>query len=115
YRYESADDLVLSLSEGVIGFRDLEIVDRRSDETVITVPELVFEGMRVDTVSQQAGIGMLRVREPQVVMTMNQDGLDLASLFVPLDPPPAEPAPETDAQVAQENADDVVADDTDTA
>lgn len=114
YRYESADDLVLSLSEGVIGFRDLEIVDRRSDETVITVPELVFDGMRLDTVSQQAGIGMLRVREPQVVMTMNQDGLDLASLFVPLDPPPAEHAPESDAQVAQDNADEVVVDDTDT-
>ena len=113
YRYEASDDLVLSLSEGVIGFRDLEIVDRRSDETVIAVPELVFEGMRLDTVSQQAGIGMLRVREPQVVMTMNQYGLDLASLFIPLDPPPVEPAPESDALVALDNAGEVVADEID--
>lgn len=113
YRYEAADELVLSLSEGVIGFRDLEIVDRRSDETVITIPELVFDGMRLDTVSQQAGIGVLRVREPQLVMTMNQQGLDLASLFVPLDPPPVESAPESDAEVAQDNAADVVADQAD--
>ncbi|MCB1836751.1 MAG: DUF748 domain-containing protein [Alcanivoracaceae bacterium] len=108
YRYEAADDLVLSLSEGVIGFRDLEIVDRRNDETVITIPELVFDGMRLDTVSQQAGIGMLRVREPQLVMTMNQQGLDLASLFVPLDPPPVEAVAESDAQLSQESADETV-------
>lgn len=114
YRYEAAEDLVLSLSDGVIGFRDLEIVDRRSEETVITIPELVFDGMRLDTVSQQAGIGMLRVREPQLVMTMNQQGLDLASLFVPLDPPPVEAVAESDAQVAQDSAGDVVADEIDT-
>src|SRR5690606_27322780 len=72
------------------------------------------DGMRLDTVSQQAGIGMLRVREPQLVMTMNQDGLDLASLFVPLDPPPMEAVPESDAQVAQDSADDFVADQIDT-
>lgn len=99
YRYESAETLVLSLSDGVISFRDLEIVDRRSDESVIMIPELVFDGIRLDSVTQQAGVGTLRVREPQLLMTMQDDGLDLATLFIPRDPPAVAPAANDETSV----------------
>ena len=90
YRYESADDVILSLSDGVIQLRDVRIDDRRTEAQVIAVPDLMFTGITLDTVSESVGVGEVRLTKPNIVMRMTQDGLDLETLFTLLDPPPSQ-------------------------
>ena len=107
YRYEAADDLVLSLSNGQIRLRDLQLDDRRTNEQVLLLPELLLSGISLDSVTQAAHVGELALSQPSVQMRLTPEGLDLASLFVPVEPVTPTPAP---GQDGTETA-DVMADD----
>lgn len=101
YRYESADNIILSLSDGVIQLRDVQIDDRRTEAQVISVPDLKLNAIALDTVAESVSVGEVRLTQPNIVMRMTKEGLDLESLFALLDPPPS--------QVEQEEGTPVVA------
>ncbi len=87
YRFESADTLILSLQQGVIRFRDLQLDDRRTGEQVLALDDVTFSDIALDTVTSQARVGELKLLEPAVQMRMTAEGLDLASLFLPVEQP----------------------------
>lgn len=85
YRYEAGEKLRLTLSDGVVTLRELQIDDQRDGKRVISVPELVLSSIAVSTIDENVTVGDINLRSPELNVVMEAGGANLATLFIPVD------------------------------
>ncbi|KAF0811192.1 hypothetical protein A167_00224 [Alcanivorax sp. S71-1-4] len=93
YRLETGDDLRLWLTEGAVQLNQLVIHDPAQDIDVVTLPKVALGNVRLDTTTRTLTLGDLTLATPAVRARLLAEGVDLATLFTPVQTTPVEDAP----------------------
>lgn len=89
YRYEAAEELRLTLSDGAVTLRELQIDDQRNGAQAIRIPELALSSIVLSTIDESMTIGDARIQKPEFNVVMEAEGANLETLFIPVDLPAA--------------------------
>ena len=79
----SAEEPVLTLSDGTIVLRDFRVRQNSLEEDTLVVPELQLQGIALYSLNQALTVGSLMVREPSLLIRQTSDGIDLSALMEP--------------------------------
>jgi uncharacterized protein involved in outer membrane biogenesis len=99
YRYEADEKLRLTLSNGVVALRNLEIDDQRNGKQAISIAELVLSSIELDTLGESVTVGEVNIRKPELNVIMEAVGANLETLFIPVDLPTAAEVEEDEASI----------------
>ena len=90
YRFSAAPGEGLTVNNGALTLSGLRIRPRDGDEDALTVPELTVSGAALDTAERSVTVPEVTVSDPAARAVLTDQGLDLATLFLPVDPQRAE-------------------------
>lgn len=90
YTVQQSPVFSVQLSDGALALRDLAIHKPEHDEAAVRVPALRVEKVMLDSATRDLQIGNVAITEAKVRAALEQNGLDLASLFLAVDPEAAE-------------------------
>lgn len=93
------------VSNGELTLRELQIQKPGEDAPSVSVPALTVTGISVDSEKQEVTLPEVSLSQPAVNAVLTADGLDLATLFLPVDPEEAEQRKQEVKEKAQEAAD----------
>ena len=92
------------VSNGELTLRELQIQKPGEDAPSVSVPALTVTGIAVDSEKQEITLPEVSLSQPAVNAVLDADGLDLATLFLPVDPEEAEQRKQEVKEKAQEAA-----------
>ena len=92
------------VSNGELTLRELQIQKPGEDAPSVSVPALTVTGIAVDSEKQEITLPEVSLSQPAVNAVLAADGLDLATLFLPVDPEEAEQRKQEVKEKAQEAA-----------
>ena len=107
YRFSAEPGQGLTVDNGELSLKGLRIRRQDSDEDSLTVPELTITGVTLDTAGHTLEVPEVRVREPAARAVLSDQGLDLATLFLPKDPQQAQRAKEEVRERAKDAAEEL--------
>ncbi|MFP1684039.1 DUF748 domain-containing protein [Alloalcanivorax sp. C16-1] len=90
YRFSAAPGEGLTVDNGELTLKGLRIRPRDGDEDAVTVPTLTISGAALDTAGRTVTVPEVTVSDPAARAVLTDQGLDLATLFLPVDPQRAE-------------------------
>ncbi|MBL7249547.1 DUF748 domain-containing protein [Alloalcanivorax marinus] len=107
YRFSAELGQGLTVDNGELTLDGLRIRPRDGDEDSLVVPELAVTGVALDTAGRTLTVPEVTVREPAARAVLTDQGLDLATLFLPEDPKQAERAKEEVRERAEDTAEEL--------
>lgn len=107
YRFSAEPGQGLTVDNGELTLAGLRIRPQDSDEDSVTVPELAITGVALDTAGRTLTVPEVTVRDPAARAVLTDQGLDLATLFLPDDPQRAERAKEEVRERAEDTAEEL--------
>ncbi|WP_133493289.1 DUF748 domain-containing protein [Alcanivorax sp. 24] len=96
YRFSAEQGQGLTVRNGTLELDNLVIRRAGQEDANLTLPRIAVNGVSLDTVSREVTVPEVRISEAVVNAELDQEGLDLATLFLPRNP----------AEEEQENAED---------
>ncbi|MED5387734.1 MAG: DUF748 domain-containing protein [Pseudomonadota bacterium] len=90
YRFDAAPKPKVVLDKGQVVLRDLQLLKPGEEAPSVSLPEVRVEGVAMDSLAQEVTIPNVTVKEPGIGVVMDDQGIDLATLFLPVDRQAAE-------------------------
>ena len=107
YQFSAAPGAGLRVENGRVSLRDLRILPQGSEQATLVLPELSVQGLALSTAEQTVLVPKARLSAPSLRAVRGEQGIDLATLFLPRESSgaPAEPAAaEVDATTPTDGA-----------
>jgi hypothetical protein len=104
YRFSSEPNQRVVVNNGELTLRDLQIQKPGEQAPSIEVPALTVTGISVDSAKKEIQLPKVALEQPQVNAVLAEGGLDLATLFLPVDPQEAEQRKQDVKEKAEEAA-----------
>tara|TARA_A100001391_G_scaffold147541_7_gene105036 strand:- start:7342 stop:10230 length:2889 start_codon:yes stop_codon:yes gene_type:complete len=90
YRFASGPGEGLTVDNGELTLTGLRLRPRGGDEDSVTLSEMTVSGVALNTAERRITVPDVTVTEPSARAVLSDQGLDLATLFLPPDPQRAE-------------------------
>lgn len=107
YHFEAEPDPKLVLSDGQVVLRQLQLLKPGEETPSVSLPQVRIEGVALDSLAQEVTIPKVIVTDPGVGVVLDQQGIDLATLFLPADQKAAEERVEEVKEKAEQAAERV--------
>lgn len=104
YLFSTEQGPRVMVNNGELTLRDLQIQKPGEQAPSVEVPALTVTGISVDSAKKEIQLPNVALEQPQVNAVLAEDGLDLATLFLPVDPQEAEQRKQDVKEKAQEAA-----------
>ncbi len=104
YLFTTEPGTRVEVSNGELTLRELQIQKPGEEAPSVSVPALTMTGISVDSDKREVSLPEVNLSQPEVNAVLNADGLDLATLFLPVDPEEAEQRKQEVKEKAQEAA-----------
>ncbi|MEY1662897.1 DUF748 domain-containing protein [Isoalcanivorax beigongshangi] len=105
YQVDGSDPLRIQLQDGQLTLNRLRLDDPEQQLTVLALPRLALSGITVDTLEQRVAATELALEQPRLVARLQQQGLDLVTLFTPIELPEDEKVAVVQVTPADERSD----------
>lgn len=83
YRFSAEQGQGLTVSNGSLELANLVIRRAGQEEANLTLPRIAVKGVSLDTVAREVTVPEVRISDAVVKAELDQEGLDLATLFLP--------------------------------
>ncbi len=104
YRYATESGAGLTVDNGRFQLDQLRILRDGNDEPSFVVPTLNVSGVSLNLTEQRVSVPSVTLSEPAMRAVLTDEGLDLATLFLPSDPEQARETREKVREEADESA-----------
>ncbi|WP_303759996.1 DUF748 domain-containing protein [Alcanivorax jadensis] len=104
YHFDAQPQPKVVLSNGQVVLRQLQLLKPGEDSPSVSLPQVRVEGVALDSLAQEVTIPRVTVTDPGVGLVLNEEGIDLATLFLPADREAAEERVEEVKEKAEQAA-----------
>lgn len=104
YQFNAEPQPRVLLSDGQLILRQLQLLKPGEDTPSVSLPQVRVEGVALDSHAQELTIPNVTVTDPGVTVVLDGQGIDLATLFLPVDREAAEERVEEVKEKAEQAA-----------
>lgn len=90
YHFDAEPSPKVVLSNGQVILRELQLLKPGEEAPSVSLPQLRIEGVALDSLARKVTIPKVIVSDPAVGVVLDDQGIDLATLFLPADQKAAE-------------------------
>lgn len=87
YRFSASPQPDLTVSQGALTLDNLKIRRQGNDTPSLVFPAITVHGVSLDTAARRLHVPRATIKDPSVKVVRGKQGLDLATLFLPKNPP----------------------------
>lgn len=104
YHFAAEPQPKVVLSDGQMVLRQLQLLKPGEDSPSVSLPQVSVEGVELDSLAQKVNVPKVTVTNPELGVVLNEQGIDLATLFLPSDREAAEERVEEVKEKAEQAA-----------
>lgn len=104
YHFDAEPQPKVVLSDGQVVLRQLQLLKPGEESPSVSLPQVRVEGVALDSLAQEVKIPRVTVTDPEVGVVLDEQGIDLATLFLPADQKAAEERVEEVKEKAEQAA-----------
>lgn len=104
YHFDAQPQPKVVLSDGQVVLRQVQLLKPGEETPSVSLPQVRVEGVALDSLAQEVKIPKVIITDPGVGVVLNEQGIDLATLFLPADQKAAEERVEEVKEKAEQAA-----------
>ncbi|MGJ3257051.1 MAG: DUF748 domain-containing protein [Alcanivorax sp.] len=85
YHFDAEPQPKVVLSDGQVVLRQLQLLKPGEDSPSVSLPQVRVEGVALDSLAQEVTVPNVTVTDPELGVVLDEQGIDLATLFLPAD------------------------------